>query len=446
MMEILKYIRWLSLDIVLGGVIFLNFIGDQLNVEVPIAVSLALAVCIWLIYTLDHQRDVRHKLHQKGARRIFHKKNQKAIIVTALFVGLLGLTLLFYLPLELIQSGLFVALMCLVYLILSAGLSAFLVKEIIVALLYGGGVFLFPLIQMDQLDGIHGLLWMQLALLAFVNIVLISTFELEEDRFNEFGSLSLSMGKKRTFPITGRITHYFSTIYYHYRLLSPLFYEFRDYISIFFSATCDYLIAADLVCVGRALSYLCRCHIFLSFDLFMVKENDFDGIAWCYDFMAKLIFGERLYQASIQWLETLNKSDTVVVLGGGSGKILKQLTHVDRVIFIEKSAKMIKLAQTSTPANVQFIYADFLEYALEDESTHIVICPFFLDVFTPFQLGEVLDKIARILKKKGTLFVSDFQYTTWWSKQLIKLMYVFFGMSTRIASTSTGTLKYINFS
>ena len=59
----------------------------------------------------------------------------------------------------------------------------------------------------------------------------------------------------------------------------------------------------------------------------MVKENDFDGIAWCYDFMAKLIFGERLYQASIQWLETLNKLDTVVVLGGGSGKILKQLTQ-----------------------------------------------------------------------------------------------------------------------
>ena len=203
MMESLKYIRWLSLDIVLGGVIFLNFIGDQLNVEVPIAVSLALAVCIWLIYTLDHQRDVRHKLHQKGARRIFHKKNQKAIIVTALFVGLLGLTLLFYLPLELIQSGLLVALTCLVYLILSAGLSAFLVKEIIVALLYGGGVFLFPPIQMDQLEGIHGLLSMQLALLAFVNIVLISTFELEEDRFNEFGSLSLSMGKRRTSQLLG---------------------------------------------------------------------------------------------------------------------------------------------------------------------------------------------------------------------------------------------------
>ena len=176
MMEILKYIRWLSLDIVLGGVIFLNFIGDQLNVEVPIVVSLALAVCIWLIYTLDHQRDVRHKLHQKGARRIFHKKNQKVIIVIAIFAGLLGLILLFYLPLELTQSGLFVALMCMAYLILSAGLSAFLVKEIIVALLYGGGVFLFPLIQMDQLDGIHGLLLMQLALLAFVNIVLISTF------------------------------------------------------------------------------------------------------------------------------------------------------------------------------------------------------------------------------------------------------------------------------
>jgi len=39
--------------------------------------------------------------------------------------------------------------------------------------------------------------------LAFVNIVLISTFELEEDRFNEFGSLSLSMGKRRTSQLLG---------------------------------------------------------------------------------------------------------------------------------------------------------------------------------------------------------------------------------------------------
>ena len=156
MMEMLKYIRWLSLDIVLGGVVFLNFIGDQLKVKVPIEVSLAFAVCIWLIYSLDHQRDVRHKLHQKGARRIFHKKNQKAIIVTLLFVALLGLTLLFYLPPDLIESGFFLLMVCFVYLILSAELSSFFVKEVIVSLLYGAGIFLFPLIRIDQLEGIHG--------------------------------------------------------------------------------------------------------------------------------------------------------------------------------------------------------------------------------------------------------------------------------------------------
>ena len=50
MMEMLKYIRWLSLDIVLGGVVFLNFIGDQLKVEVPVEVSLAIAC---LLYTSD---------------------------------------------------------------------------------------------------------------------------------------------------------------------------------------------------------------------------------------------------------------------------------------------------------------------------------------------------------------------------------------------------------
>ena len=203
MMEMLKYIRWLSLDIVLGGVVFLNFIGDQLKVKVPVEVSLAIAACIWLIYSLDHQRDVRHKLHLKGARRIFHKKNQKAIIVTSLFVSFLGLILLFYLPPDLIQSGFLLALICFLYLILSAELSTFLVKEVIVAVLYGGGIFLFPLIRTDELEGIHGLILLQLSLLAFVNIVLISTFELEEDRFNGFLSLALSMGKRATSQLLG---------------------------------------------------------------------------------------------------------------------------------------------------------------------------------------------------------------------------------------------------
>lgn len=203
MMETLKYIRWLSLDIVLGGVVFLNFIGKQLKVEVPIEVSLAMAVCIWLIYSLDHQRDVRHKIHQKGARRIFHKKNQRAIILTSLFVAFLGLILLFYLPPDLIQSGFLLALICFLYLILSAELSSFLVKEVFVAVLYGGGIFLFPLIRIDQFEGIHGFILLQLSLLAFVNIVLISTFELEEDRFNGFASLSLSMGKRATSQLLG---------------------------------------------------------------------------------------------------------------------------------------------------------------------------------------------------------------------------------------------------
>ncbi len=169
-------------------------------------------------------------------------------------------------------------------------------------------------------------------------------------------------------------------------------------------------------------------------------ENDFDGITWCYDFMAKLIFWGRLHRASIQWLDTISTSDTVVVLGGGSGKILKYLTHVESVIYIEKSHNMTKLASLSAPENVQFICADFLKYALKSESTHVVICPFFLDLFTPIQLDEILDKIARILKKEGSLFVTDFQYTTWWSKQLIKLMYIFFRITTRISARELAPL------
>ena len=121
-----------------------------------------------------------------------------------------------------------------------------------------------------------------------------------------------------------------------------------------------------------------------------------------------------------------------MILGGGSGKILKHLTHVKCIIFIEKSSKMIKLAKASARGNVQFICADFSEYSIENESINVVICPFFLDLFSAIQLEEVLNKILRILKKNGSFFVADFKYTTWWSKRLIKLMYTFFGIVARI--------------
>ena len=202
MMEMLKYIRWLSLDIVLGGVVFLNFIGKQLKVEVPTEVSLAMAVCIWLIYSLDHQRDVRHKIHQKGARRIFHKKS-KSYYFNLIICGLLRFDPFVLLTARFDSVGFSPCTDMFLYLILSAELSFFLVKEVFVAVLYGGGIFLFPLIRIDQFEGIHGFILLQLSLLAFVNIVLISTFELEEDRFNGFASLSLSMGKRATSQLLG---------------------------------------------------------------------------------------------------------------------------------------------------------------------------------------------------------------------------------------------------
>ena len=121
---------------------------------------------------------------------------------------------------------------CFTYLILSAELSSFLVKEVIVALLYGGGIFLFPLIRIDELEGIHGIILLQLSLLAFVNIVLISTFELEEDRFNGFASLALSMGKRATSQLLGGLliisglAALIMGYYYHYFMHLELIYFF----------------------------------------------------------------------------------------------------------------------------------------------------------------------------------------------------------------------------
>jgi len=192
-MNLYRYFRWLSLDIVLGAIIFLKFLAELYKLSIPGTVYLALAIAIWLIYTVDHLIDSRQLIHS-DARREFHRRHRHKIIFFAGIAAVVGLIDIYFLPIEIIRTGTILAACCVMYLMLVYYLPKLWFKEIIVALGYAAGIFLAPLTLLDTLLFIDLVLFFQLVLLAIVNLLVFSVYDKEIDTKNGFSSLAIKWG------------------------------------------------------------------------------------------------------------------------------------------------------------------------------------------------------------------------------------------------------------
>lgn len=160
--------------------------------------------------------------------------------------------------------------------------------------------------------------------------------------------------------------------------------------------------------------------------------NNYDRIAWCYDWLKQLIFGDRLDQASQYFLSDLRPGSSLLILGGGTGKILEYIPQGVEIHYLEKSGKMIQRTQKRVDRKINFIQADFLTHETEQKYDYI-LCPFFLDTFNQETLELVVNRIKKLLKRNGVLLVSDF---TGKQPSLVPLMYMFFRLTTRIQANS----------
>lgn len=197
-----KVIRWLSLDIALGGAILISFVSRSIyNLSVPAEVVAVLMVAILLIYTVDHLLDATRIEQPTMKRHQFHKKYQKQFTVYLLVLGVIGITLLFFLPSQLMLGGCLVAISCGIYLLVSYYLSRKGAKELVVAVIYASAMFLYPslFIRIGPMDF---LLFFQLFFLAYGNLLIISFFEYKEDFEDETSSVAHVVGSKRTMRLT----------------------------------------------------------------------------------------------------------------------------------------------------------------------------------------------------------------------------------------------------
>jgi ubiquinone/menaquinone biosynthesis C-methylase UbiE len=75
--------------------------------------------------------------------------------------------------------------------------------------------------------------------------------------------------------------------------------------------------------------------------------NSFDRIAPVYDRLADIVFGTAILDAQRTHLHALNDAREILILGGGTGRLLRDLLGQNaksRVTYVEASQRMIELA------------------------------------------------------------------------------------------------------
>lgn len=165
-------------------------------------------------------------------------------------------------------------------------------------------------------------------------------------------------------------------------------------------------------------------------------KNDFDKVAGVYDPLARLVFGSKLDDAQQFFLNGLEKKANVLILGGGTGRILEWLPKQKEldVTFVELSHSMLEKAKKrdSNAKSTSFIHKNGLATSGQ---FNYVITNFFFDCFSQEQLDEMIKHVVSMLDVEGKLFVTDFKDNDRLKDQWInRLMHWFFKLITNLES------------
>jgi tRNA (cmo5U34)-methyltransferase len=174
---------------------------------------------------------------------------------------------------------------------------------------------------------------------------------------------------------------------------------------------------------------------------------NFDSIAPYYDSLSRLVFGNALRRAQVEHLGAIPEQAHVLLIGGGSGWLLKQLRLQKpqiQVTYLESSSKMLELAQKHCKqlaiptAAVSFRLGD--EDSLQpNESFDVILTPFLLDLFPDDRLQHLMDRLYTALHPGGLWLFSDFwpvhKPAPHWQRLMLRSMYTFFGLVSGVRAT-----------
>jgi ubiquinone/menaquinone biosynthesis C-methylase UbiE len=175
--------------------------------------------------------------------------------------------------------------------------------------------------------------------------------------------------------------------------------------------------------------------------------SNYDNAAWFYDGLSRVVYGNTLVKAQVYLLQYIQPNSKVLIVGGGTGWILEELTKLHpsglQVTYIEVSTKMMAISKKRNTGKNQVLFInDAIENISEIADFEVVITPFLFDNFTEQTLQKVFYHINGLLKPTAIWLNTDFQLTgKWWQSALLKSMLLFFKVLCRIESTEIHDIK-----
>jgi cyclopropane fatty-acyl-phospholipid synthase-like methyltransferase len=170
---------------------------------------------------------------------------------------------------------------------------------------------------------------------------------------------------------------------------------------------------------------------------------DFDRIAIFYNHLKKAVFNGQIEMATYHFLRIIPSNSKILIIGGGTGQLLSNFTSNHQIKYVELSYAMISKAEkVYSEASIDFIHADILEWDL-DEKFDFILTPFVLDCFNETNLNSLFLKLKDNLAKNGRWIHTDFYPKNVLQKYLVKTMYFFFRITTKLKVNELADFDYL---
>jgi len=168
----------------------------------------------------------------------------------------------------------------------------------------------------------------------------------------------------------------------------------------------------------------------------------FDLVAPIYDWVLWLFFGRSIDRFQTQFIRETPHSKRVLIVGGGTGKILKMFlekTDESHLVYAEYSQKMLERAKARLlPAEKKRV--DFVRHSSDATgSFDCIVLPFILDCYMEPTLTGMLHDLKKQLNNSGQIVFFDFNLDpdqgyqpSVWKPRFIDLLYLFFRITAGI--------------
>jgi len=167
---------------------------------------------------------------------------------------------------------------------------------------------------------------------------------------------------------------------------------------------------------------------------------NYNNSAWFYDQLSRLVYGRTLIKAQAYLLKYVPENANILIVGGGTGEILEELSKVHpaglQITYVEIAKNMMTRSKKRDVDNNEVVFInDAIENVALKANFDVVITPFLFDNFKEPTAQRIYNHIHQLLKPPGTWLYTDFQLTgKWWQSFLLRTMQLFFKLICGVES------------